>query len=74
MKQRKRKYGFQKCHIKDWDLHLLWLTMGYRFNQQASLASFSPYFLLFSCHPELPTSIRCDVMVVVSLDDPLMWL
>jgi hypothetical protein len=47
--------------------------MRYRFNQQASLALFSPYFLLFSHHLELPTSIRHDVMVMVSLDDPFVW-
>jgi hypothetical protein len=60
--------------MKDWDLYLPWLTMGCRFNRQASLASFTPYFLLFGCHPELPTSIRRDVMVVVNLDDPSMCL
>jgi hypothetical protein len=47
--------------------------MGYRFSQQAFLESFLQYFLLFSCHLELPTSIQCDVMVVVSLDDLLLW-
>jgi hypothetical protein len=47
--------------------------MGYRFSQQASLASFSPYFILFGRHPELPSSIRHDVMALVSLDDPFLW-
>jgi hypothetical protein len=29
-----------KGNIQDWDLQLLWLTMGYRFNQQAFFSSF----------------------------------
>ena len=48
--------------------------MGYRFSKQASLASFSPYFLLFGREPELPMSIRHDVATVVNLDDPDMWV
>jgi hypothetical protein len=36
-----------KGHHGDWDLQLPWIAMGYRFNKQASLASFSPYYLLF---------------------------
>jgi hypothetical protein len=57
VKQGLHKYGFQKGHIKDWDLKLPWWVMRYRFSQQASLTSFSPYFLLFGCDPKLPTSI-----------------
>ncbi len=40
-----------------WDLQLPWLAMGYRFSQQASLSSFSPYLLLFDHEPKLLTSI-----------------
>jgi len=36
--------------------------------------SFSPYFLLFDWDPELPASIRSDVMIVINLDDPLVWV
>ncbi len=36
-------------------------------------ASYSLYFLLFSHEPELPSSIQCDVMELVNLDDPNMW-
>jgi len=57
VKQGLRKYCVQKGHSKDLDLQLPWLAMGYKFSQQASLASFSPYFILFSCDSELPTSI-----------------
>jgi hypothetical protein len=48
--------------------------MGYRFSRQASLASFSPYFLLYGRNPNLPTTIRCESSEVVNLDDPEMWL
>ncbi|CAM6013243.1 unnamed protein product [Sphagnum balticum] len=37
---------------------------------QASLASFSPYFLLFGCEPKLLALIWQNVMVVINLDDP----
>jgi hypothetical protein len=48
--------------------------MGYRFNHQASLASFSPYFLLYNRDPNLPTMIRHESSEVVNLDDPEIWL
>ena len=63
------KYGLQKGHLGDWDIQLPWLAMEYRFNKQASLASFSPYFLFFGREPELPMSIRRDVASVVNFDD-----
>ncbi len=44
---------------------------------QVQLISLFAYYslclLLFSCEPELPTSIQCDVMELVNLDDPNMW-
>ncbi|KAH8968866.1 hypothetical protein BDL97_02G004000 [Sphagnum fallax] len=40
----------------------------------ASLASFSPYFLLYGRNPNLPTTIRRESSEVVNLDDPEMWL
>jgi len=48
----------------------LWLAMGYIFSWQASLASFSPYFLMFSYEPKLPTLIQRNVMGNIKLDDP----
>jgi transposase-like protein len=47
MKRALRKYGLQKGHVGDLDIQSPWLAMGYRFSRQASLASFSPYFLLY---------------------------
>jgi hypothetical protein len=74
VKRALRKYGLQKGHHGDWDLQLPWLAMGYRFSKQASLATFSPYFLLYGREPVLPTSIRHDTQPVVDMDDPDMWV
>ena len=48
--------------------------MGYRFSRQASLASFSPYFLLYGQDPDLPSVIRRESSKVVNLDDPEVWV
>jgi hypothetical protein len=48
--------------------------MGHRFNWQAFLSSFSPYLLVFGYEPELPTSIWWDVMAIINLDDPNVWI
>jgi len=58
VKRALRKYGLQRGHVSDWDLQLPWLAIGYRFSKQASLASFSPYILLFGREPDLPMAIR----------------
>jgi hypothetical protein len=47
--------------------------MGYQFSRQTSLASFSPYFLLYGQNPDLPTTIHRESNEVVNLDDPEMW-
>jgi hypothetical protein len=49
-------------------------SMGYRFSKQASLASFSPYMLLFGREPELPIAIRRKVSGVVQFDNPDVWI
>jgi len=74
MKRALRKYGLQKGHLRDWDIQSPWLAMEYRFSRQASLASFSPYFLLYGRNLDLPTTICCDFSEVVNLDDLEMWL
>jgi hypothetical protein len=63
------KHGLHKGHIQNWDLQLPWLAKGYRLSRQASLSSFSPYFLLFGHEPELLASIWWDVLVVINMDD-----
>jgi hypothetical protein len=74
VKRALRKYGLQRGHVSDWDLQLPWLAMGYRFSKQASLASFSPYLLLFGREPDLPTAIRRQVDGVVQMDNPDVWI
>ena len=48
--------------------------MGYQFSCQASLASYSPYFLLYGQDPDLPSVIRRESSKVVNLDDPEVWV
>jgi len=48
--------------------------MGYRFSHQASLVSFSPYFLLYGQNLDLPMRIRHEFSEVVNFDDPEIWL
>ena len=69
-----RKYGVHKGHHQDWDTQLPWLAMGYCFSKQASLATFSPYFLLYGREPVIPGTIRREVQTVVNLDDPTTWI
>ncbi len=40
----------------------------------SSLASFSPYFLLYGRNPDLPTTIHRELSEVVNLDDQETWL
>jgi hypothetical protein len=69
-----RKYSLKKGHHGDWDLQLLWIAMGYRFNKHASLASFSPYYLLFGRHPVLPQAIQANVdTVLANMDNLDTW-
>jgi transposase InsO family protein len=74
VKKALHKYGLHKGHLGDWDIQSPWLAMGYRFSCQASLVSFSPYFLLYGRDPDLPTTIRHEFSEVVNLDDAEMWL
>jgi len=46
--------------------------MGYRFNQQVSFISFSPYFLLFGHDPKLLALIQCVAMAIMDLDETKM--
>jgi hypothetical protein len=65
-----RKYSLKKGHHGDWDLQLPWIAMDYKFSKQASLASFSPYYLLFGRHPVLSKAIQMDAdTVLVNIDN-----
>jgi hypothetical protein len=48
-----RKYGLLHGNHHDWDLMLPWIAMGYCFSRQTSLASYSPYQLLYGREPIL---------------------
>jgi hypothetical protein len=47
--------------------------MGYRMSRQASLAGYSPYFLLFGKWPIVGAKVRDILAAVVDLDDPQVW-
>ena len=68
-----RKYGLLHGNHRDWDLMLPYVAMGYRFSWQASLASYSPYQLLYIREPILPSSVQEKLTLVVDLDDPDVW-
>jgi hypothetical protein len=71
VKRRLWKYNLKKGHHGDWDLQLPWIAMGYRFSKHASLASFSPYYLLFGKHPVLPQAIQADAdTMLTNMDNP----
>jgi len=69
-----RKYRLLADNHGDWDLKLPWIAMGYRFSRQASLASYSPYQLLYGREPILPSAVREKLDPVVDLDDPKVWI
>jgi hypothetical protein len=62
------------CHIRDWDLELPWLVVGYRFSQHALLASISLYFSQVNQDPELPTFNQCDVMTMMNFNNISVWI
>jgi hypothetical protein len=48
--------------------------MGYWFSKHASLASFSPYYLLFGRHPILPQAIQADAdTILANMDNLDTW-
>src|SRR5450759_3025193 len=71
------KKGLRKiCLTKDkedWDLALPYIAMGYRMSKHASLAAYSPYFLLFGRHPVPPSTIAQQMSQVVDLDNETTW-
>jgi hypothetical protein len=48
--------------------------MGYKFCWQTSFGYFSPYFLLFVCGPKFLALIRQDLMDIINLINPNVWL
>ena len=72
IKRALRKYCLTG-HLRDWDLQLPYLALGYRVTRQSSLGKYSPYFLLFGRHPTLPGAIKEKTAEVVDLDNPDVW-
>jgi hypothetical protein len=69
-----RKYSLKKGHHGDWDLQLPWIAMGYRFSKHSSLASFSPYYVLFGRHPILLQAIQANAdTVLANMDNRDTW-
>lgn len=70
-----RKYGLIAGNHGTWDLQLPWLSMGYNFSRQASLATFSPYQLVYGREPVLAGSLRPEEesAVIDILDKPAAW-
>lgn len=68
-----RKYRLLCGNYCDWDLILLWITIGYQFNRQATLASYSPYQLFCGRKLILLSFVWEKLNHVVDLDDPYVW-
>jgi hypothetical protein len=69
IKEALQKYCLQH-NRKYWDRYLCRIAMGYRMICQASLAGYSPYFLLFGRWPIVGAKVRDVLASVVDLDDP----
>jgi transposase InsO family protein len=69
IKEALRKYCLQHDR-KYCDHYLCWIAMGYRMSRQASLAGYSPYFLLFGRWPIVGAKVQDVLAAVVDLDDP----
>jgi hypothetical protein len=71
------KKGLRKICLtrnkKDWDMALLYITMGYMMSKHTSWFHLSPYFLLFERHPIPPSSIVAQMDQVVNFDSPATW-
>jgi hypothetical protein len=53
---------------------LPWIAIGYRFSKHATLASFSPHYLLFGQHPVLLQAIQADAnTMLANMDNPDTW-
>lgn len=48
--------------------------MGYRFNNQASLSTFSPYFVLYKQEQVLLLPTKGGAQGMVKMDDSKTWL
>jgi hypothetical protein len=55
--------------VKDWDLQLPWVCLGYRCSPQAS-TKLSPYQLLYARSPVVPPAVVQRVSVPINFDDP----
>jgi transposase InsO family protein len=77
VKEALRKYA-ELYSALDWDLHLPWLLMGYRFSTQHALGVVSPYELLHGKKAVLPLrggtpSVGWSTPIMGALDDHAAW-
>jgi hypothetical protein len=73
IKQGLRKYKLLVDNHQDWGLKLPFKVMGYCFSWHASLASFSPYQLLYGREPTSPLKMREKLDPITDLDYPRIW-
>lgn len=67
------KMCLPKKRIKDWDLEVRWLLLGYRCSPQQS-TGFSPDQLIFAHTPVIPPAVHEDVSIPISFVDPALPL
>jgi hypothetical protein len=69
VKRALRKWRLRHA-AEEWDAYLPWVTMGYNFSAQASLAGFAPYQLLHWQDPMVPAAIKMALVEPLDLDQP----
>jgi hypothetical protein len=58
-----------KQHVRDWDLEVPWLLLGYRCSPNRT--GFSPYELMFAHTPTVPPAVVEQLSTPIDFDDPM---
>jgi hypothetical protein len=64
-----KKMCLQRQNMRDWDMEVPWLLLGYNCSPQRS-TGFSPYELLFAHAPVVPPAATARLQEPVDLDSP----